>query len=188
MTDVAVVVVPGLGGSGTGHWQSLWQSVHPDWVRTAPASWDLPDPEDWDAALGDAVASTGSAPVLLAHSLGCLSALAFAARRPDAVSGVFLVAPPDPDAPSFPAEVRRFSAMTAGLRSLSLPLVAVTSSTDPYCSADRAAALCRQWGATQLDIGDAGHINVPSGHGPWPEGYALFSGYLHERGRDSTGA
>ena len=32
------------------------------------------------------------------------------------------------------------------------------------------------WAAEKLGIsGDAGHINVQSGHGPWPEGLLMFT-------------
>ena len=53
MQDASVVVVPGLGGSSPGHWQSIWQAQHPAWVRSTPASWDEPDSDDWDRAVHD---------------------------------------------------------------------------------------------------------------------------------------
>lgn len=178
MQDASVVVVPGLGGSSPGHWQSIWEAQHPSWVRSTPASWDEPDFSDWDRALGIATRAVGEPTVLVAHSLGCLTALAYAAHSPEGVRGVFLVAPPDPDAPSFPAEVRPFATSTASLDALRVPTVAVTSTTDPYCSADRTSDICRRWGARQIDIGDAGHINVLSGHGPWPEGLELLRTFI----------
>jgi len=33
--------------------------------------------------------------------------------------------------------------------------------------------LSEDWGADFIDMGEAGHINVASGYGPWPEGRAL---------------
>ena len=180
MLDAAVVVVPGLGGSSPGHWQSIWQAEHPSWVRSAPTSWDQPVFDDWDRAVGAAAATAGEPAFLVAHSLGCLTALAFAARSPDLVRGVFLVAPPDPDAPSFPSEVLRFATVTAALGPVPTPTVAVTSTTDPYCAAHRAPEICRRWGARRIDIGDAGHINVLSGHGPWPEGREMLRAFVHE--------
>ncbi|QPE05525.1 alpha/beta hydrolase [Microbacterium schleiferi] len=178
MQDASVVVVPGLGGSSPGHWQSIWEAQHPSWVRSAPASWDEPDFEAWDRAVGAAVQAAGEPVVLVAHSLGCLTALAFAAHSPERVRGVFLVAPPDPDAPSFPTEVLSFGAATATLDPPPIPTVAVTSPTDPYCPADRSPDICKRWGARQIDIGDAGHINVLSGHGPWPEGLDLLRSFI----------
>jgi hypothetical protein len=37
----------------------------------------------------------------------------------------------------------------------------------------RARWLAKRWGAEFVDMGEAGHINVASGFGPWPEGRAL---------------
>lgn len=180
MQDSSIVVVPGLGGSSADHWQSIWQEQHPAWVRSSPASWDEPDVDDWDRAVDTAVQSAGEPVVLVAHSLGCLTALAFAAHSPERVRGVFAVAPPDPDAASFPTEVSSFATATATLAPLPIPTMAVTSTTDPYCSADRSTDICRRWGARQIDIGDAGHINVLSGHGPWPEGLDLLRGFIRD--------
>lgn len=180
MQDASIVVVPGLGGSSAGHWQSIWQEQYPAWVRSAPASWDQPDFDDWDSAVGRAVHAAGGPAVLVAHSLGCLSAVAFAAHSPERVRGVFLVAPPDPDAPSFPTEALSFRAATASLGPLPIPAIAVTSTSDPYCPTDRSPDICRRWGAHQIDIGDAGHINVLSGHGPWPEGLDLLRGFFRD--------
>jgi len=97
MQGASVVVVPGLGGSSPGHWQSIWQAQHPAWVRSTPASWDEPDSDDWDRAVGTAVQEAGEPVVLVAH-----------------------------------------------------------------------------------DVGDAGHINVLSGHGPWPEGLDLLRGFIRD--------
>ena len=38
---------------------------------------------------------------------------------------------------------------------------------------DGAKALARSIGSRFINAGSAGHINVDSGHGPWPEGEAL---------------
>ncbi|WP_341579602.1 RBBP9/YdeN family alpha/beta hydrolase [Microbacterium schleiferi] len=180
MQDSSIVVVPGLGGSSADHWQSIWQAQHPAWERTTPASWDEPDIDDWDRAVGAAVQAAGEPAVLVAHSLGCLSVVAFAAHSPERIRGVFLVAPPDPDAPSFPTEAVSFRGAAASHDPLPIPMIAVTSTTDPYCSADRSPHICRRWGAHQIDVGDAGHINVLSGHGPWPEGLDLLRGFIRD--------
>lgn len=66
--DHSLVIVPGIGGSGPGHWQSHWQEIHPDAVRIAPASWDLPGLPDWIAALERAVAGAPAAPVVAVAS------------------------------------------------------------------------------------------------------------------------
>jgi predicted alpha/beta hydrolase family esterase len=51
----------------------------------------------------------------------------------------------------------------------------VASANDPYCTVERAAEFASCWGSDFHIAGDAGHINVESGHGPWPEGLLMFT-------------
>ena len=95
-----VVIVPGFGDSGAGHWQTRWQDQNQHLVRISPASWTEPDLGDWLSALERA--ADHRRPVLVAHSLGCLLSIEWARRNPQAVAGLFLVALPDPVAASFP--------------------------------------------------------------------------------------
>ena len=50
----------------------------------------------------------------------------------------------------------------------------VTSSNDPWISAERAARLAGTWDADFVNLGAAGHINAESGYGPWPGGLRLL--------------
>jgi predicted alpha/beta hydrolase family esterase len=50
--------------------------------------------------------------------------------------------------------------------------IALTSRDDPYATPEHSAALVRDWGAAQVEIGVAGHINGESGLGDWPAGRA----------------
>ena len=61
---------------------------------------------------------------------------------------------------------------------LPFPSVLVASRNDPFCTPQRAADLAEAWGSEFVDAGDAGHIDVASGHGPWPEGLMRFAGFL----------
>ncbi|TIM38270.1 MAG: serine hydrolase family protein, partial [Mesorhizobium sp.] len=96
MTDF--IIVPGIGGSGEAHWQTRWQRVNPAMRRFMPASWELPDFDDWIAALETAVSEAKTPPVLVAHSLGCLLVAHWQRISGRDVSGAFLVAVPDPAA------------------------------------------------------------------------------------------
>jgi predicted alpha/beta hydrolase family esterase len=58
------------------------------------------------------------------------------------------------------------------------PTVLVGSANDPYADAAFARELADDVGARFIDAGDAGHINVESGHGPWPEGSLAFAHFL----------
>jgi len=44
--------------------------------------------------------------------------------------------------------------------------VLVASSDDPYCTMQRASDFAEAWGSEFVSAGEAGHINVESGHGP----------------------
>ena len=98
------ILLPGIGGSGAAHWQTMWERADPSLIRFDPADWDLPDLDDWLAALDRAIDATDEPPILIAHSLACLL-VAHWAPRPGArtIRGAFLVAAPDPDGPAFPA-------------------------------------------------------------------------------------
>ncbi|MGD7253266.1 alpha/beta hydrolase, partial [Ralstonia pseudosolanacearum] len=52
---VAMLTVPGLYGSGPGHWQSRWEERFPDWRRVEQDDWSTPDLARWSARVGQAV-------------------------------------------------------------------------------------------------------------------------------------
>lgn len=59
----SVLIVPGLGGSGPGHWQSIWQARNPNYRRVEQLDWDEPDLEGWTANL-DAAVRAAAPPVV----------------------------------------------------------------------------------------------------------------------------
>ena len=54
----------------------------------------------------------------------------------------------------------------------------VGSSDDPYADLLFARNLAQDIGAQFIDAGASGHINVDSGHGPWPEGSLAFANFM----------
>jgi uncharacterized protein len=166
---VPVLIVPGFGGSGPEHWQSRWEQNEPSF------RWDRPELESWLKALSDATAAAGAPPVLVAHSLGCL-AVAHYAERGGRARAALLVAPPDPDAPSFPAAARGF----VPLPRVRLPFATrvVASQNDPYGGMPFVRRCANAWGSELVDAGRAGHINADSDLGDWPEGRALLADLL----------
>lgn len=168
------LMIPGIGGSGPDHWQSLWQAELGETAdRIAPRSWDRPDLDDW---LGEISARVGPDTILVAHSLGCLAAAQWLTGEGDlgGVVGAFLVAPPDPAGPEFPPTATAFGVPTATLR---VPSVLVGSTTDPYCTSQRTLEFGSAWGTPVVSVGDQGHINDESGHGRWPEGRGMLAGF-----------
>ena len=176
------VFLAGIGNSEPQHWQSLWfRALGGRWVEHA--DWDHPVAADWVADLDAALRDIAGPKTLVAHSLGCLLAVEWARQRGDAgrsagVIGSFLVAPPDPRGPNWPATtVTGFAAATETAKP-PLPALVVASTTDPYASlaSARAAAAC--WGAELVDVGALGHINLASGIGAWEPGRALFDDFV----------
>jgi predicted alpha/beta hydrolase family esterase len=175
------VIVPGINGSDENHWQSMWQAEWgPAASRIVPASWDEPDLDDWCQALDRAVAGATDV-VLVAHSLGCITAIEWAARARPAVRGMFLVAPPDTARADFPAEASTFVALTPV--PLEVPGLLVTSDDDPYCTTEASGQLAKDWGVDHVDVGRAGHINSASGLGRWEFGHALLTAFTAGTGR-----
>ena len=172
------IILPGSGGSDPAHWQSRWEDANPAMRRFRPSSWDLPDFTDWLAALEAAVIAAPEPPVLVAHSLSCLLIAHWQKISQRPVKAALLVGVPDPASAVFPEYGMAFAKLPEGkLRFASL---VVTSTNDPYGSAEYAEARATQWGSRLAVIGPFGHINAESGLGDWPEGFALLDGLVSE--------
>jgi hypothetical protein len=171
------VTIPGIDGSDDDHWQSIWEAEWgPQASRVSVSSWTRPELDDWCAAIDRAVSAVGSpGAVLVAHSLGCLAAARWTARRRPGIAGVFLVAPPDRAGPQFPAAAATFAAAAEG--PVDAAGLIVSSDDDPYCSGDAAGRLATAWRLPRVSAGLAGHINSGSGLGRWDTGHALLTAF-----------
>ena len=177
MRSHRVLTVPGFTGSGPDHWQSHWERQNPDYVRVEQEDWERPDRDAWVAALDRHVGSSDLPCVLLAHSLGCITAAHWAVTRgPRSVVAAFLVAPADADDPAQPYSRSGFAPVP--LTPLPFPALVVASRNDPIITPDRARHFAAGWGAALHDAGDAGHLATKDGYGPWPEGRRLLSEFL----------
>jgi predicted alpha/beta hydrolase family esterase len=174
--------IPGWQNSPAEHWQSLWERSSDGQIRrVVQRDWEQAERGEWVRGIEEAVAWTATPVVLIAHSLGVLAVAHWAAASVNAgrVAGAFLVTPPDLD-----CEQRRPQSLVsfAPVPSTRLPFPAlvVGSETDPYATPERVARMAWDWGARHVNAGASGHINVTSGHGPWPEGERLFAAFLQE--------
>mgnify|MGYP005988536317 CR=1 FL=1 len=174
MSDI--IVLPGIGGSGPDHWQSLWQAEDPSMSRFQPSDWNRPDLADWLAALRRAIAEAPRPPVLLAHSLACLLVPHWAAAGGAGIAGALLVAPPDPVSPPFPDEAAGFAPVP--LQTLPFPTRVAISANDPFGSPDYGRNFAFSLGAELVEVGPLGHVNAASGVGRWPQGRTLLSDFL----------
>lgn len=176
--EIPVLVLPGFGNSGPGHWQTLWEERHPAWRRVDLGQWDAPRCEDWVRKLEAAVQRCVAPPVLVAHSLACLLVAHWAGQSSVLIKGAFLVAVPEPASPSFPATAQGFSPVP--MRRLSFPGMVIASRNDSFGSFEHAQRCATAWGSRIVDVGEAGHINADSGIGDWPAGHALYLKFAQE--------
>ena len=177
MSDTAdVLILPGLGDSGPDHWQSAWERRDPACRRVRQDDWDAPRCADWVARLDAAVAAAPTPVVLAGHSTACALvahwAAGAAAGRRAMVRGALLVAPSDPTHAHFPAGPTGFAPVP--LARLPFASIVVASSDDHYIAVAQARAYADAWASRWVLLAGAGHINVASGFGPWPDGYALL--------------
>ncbi|MET3924950.1 alpha/beta hydrolase [Devosia sp. 2618] len=174
LSECDILILPGLGGSGPGHWQLRWAERMSSAAIVEQADWFEPDLDDWVATIDQATRLTTRPVVLVAHSLACMAVAHAAPRLPDNVRGAFLVAPPDVELSSFvPPEVEPFRPIPRD--PLPFPSMLVASNNDPLCTIDRAVEFATCWGSDFHQAGEAGHIDIDSGHGPWPEGLLMFT-------------
>lgn len=175
-TTPLVLTVPGLGGSGQGHWQSIWEATRGDCERVDLGMWSTPRRNPWVTKLDHAI-KTAPAPVILcAHSLGCLAVGWWAALEGQPygwpVAGALLVAPPDCDRDDAGRGLGGFSPTPK--TGLPFPSIVVASRDDPWASIDRAHSMAKFWGSHFVDVGELGHLNAESGLGAWLFGQRLL--------------
>lgn len=174
LAEADILVLPGLGNSGPGHWQRRWGERFSTARFVEQADWDRPRLEDWVATTERAIMMATRPVVLVAHSLGVATVAHTAGRLKDTkVRGAFLVTPPDLERDDMPPEVAGFRDVPRD--PLPFPSMLVVSADDPYCSLERAVDMGTAWGSDLHIAGNAGHINLASGHGPWPEGLLMFT-------------
>lgn len=162
-----LLIVPGLYGSCARHWQTWLEYRLPAARRVLQANWERADIVQRADMLEKTVARQSARVVLAAHSFGCLASAAAAPRIAERIAGALLVAPCDPQ--RFGIEERLMSG------SPPFPSLLVASRNDPWMSFPRAESWAERWGSRLVDAGYKGHINVASGHGPWPEVLPLIA-------------
>lgn len=164
-----VVIVPGWRDSGPGHWQTLWANALPGAVRVVQDNWDAPLRQAWVERLCDTIEAIDGPVVLVAHSLGCITVAHLPERVHARIQAALLVAPANPERRAVLCDFA-----PVPYQPLPYPSIVVASNNDPFCPVRLAGGYARAWGSEFIRLNDAGHINVDSGHGPWPLGWSLL--------------
>lgn len=175
-----VLIVPGYRGSGAGHWQTWLECVLPEARRVRGIDWEAPLLARWAGEVRREIDAAPGAVWIVAHSFGCLASVVAAADRPHKVAGLLLVAPADPerfDLLGLRQDQQAGANVAAHLpaTTFTCPSILVASRSDPWLSFDAAMLWAERWGSHFVDIGNAGHINVESGHGAWPQALTLLA-------------
>ena len=166
-------IVPGLGNSGPDHWQTFFEHSANNFQRIVQADWDAPNRNDWIETLEKAISGYDPRTVILiGHSLGCATIAHWATKYQKPIKGALLVAPSDPESSHYTFPAKGFAPVPD--QKLNFKTIVVASSDDPWVSLERAEYFAGNWGREFINIGNAGHINVASGHTKWDEGLKIL--------------
>jgi len=184
MTSKNTLIIPGYLGSGDAHWQTWLEQQIPS-AQRVEQNWDRPVLTEWAYNINAALNTLEYPAWLVAHSFGCLASILAANENPEKVLGLMLVAPADPERFDG-AGVKSWRGYGASesiranisTKPLPVPSLLIASDNDPWMQASKAQLWGDCWGSQTLTLKAAGHINVDSGFGPWPDGLKLFR-HLH---------
>ncbi|WP_437883840.1 RBBP9/YdeN family alpha/beta hydrolase [Pseudomonas sp. LRF_L74] len=176
MTDVRVLLLPGRGNSGDGHWQTHWEKRNPSYRRVLQQEWQNPDRDDWVAALQATISEDDTPVVLVAHSLSVSLVVHWASLHQGPVKGALLVAPSDVEAPDYPEGTRGFAPIPQ--QALPFETIVVASTDDPKVTLPRARQFAEAWGARLEIAGAHGHLGAASNLGDWDFGSNLLDGLI----------
>ena len=162
------LIVPGLDGSPAPHWQHWWAATDPAALMADLSDPGHPAPAVWEIELASMILQHPDS-ILVGHSLGAVLVARLLATWPNLrVRAALRVAPAETAGND---RIGQFGAIPE--LALDVPTTVVASRNDPWMSFGRALHLSRAWGSDLVDLGQAGHINVASGFGPWARGKAL---------------
>ncbi len=162
-------IIPGLGNSGEAHWQTYFEKSGSNFIRINQSDWDAPHCDAWTAEIEKALMEFDlSTVVLIGHSLGCVTIAQWAKKYKKNVKGALLVGPSDLETAQYNFPIKGFTPIP--LDRIAFKTIMVASTNDPWVSFERAQFFAEKWGSDLINIGDAGHINVASGFGEWPQG------------------
>jgi len=170
------LILPGIDNSDSGHWQSIWQSADPDFVRVEQRDWEYPVCAEWVGSLEQALINESESVVLVAHSLGCLLVAHWAAQSTRKIRGALLVAPPSPETAPAAAIFEKVATgfLPVPIIPFNFPSIVVASSNDTYSDLYSTKLYAEAWGSGFINMGPIGHINTSSRLGAWKEGYSLY--------------
>ncbi|WP_114009287.1 RBBP9/YdeN family alpha/beta hydrolase [Cohaesibacter intestini] len=178
ISQTDILLIPGYGDTLPGHWLMRWRDKMPTAREVKQDDVHNPSKDAWMTNLLAEIEASTRPVVLVAHSLGCILVAHGAESLKGKIAGAYLVAPSDWDREGLIDGFDGGDFVPIPKNTLPFPAHVVGSRNDPYCDHQRSQEMAKDWGAHFQDAGDAGHITLESGHGPWPEGMMSFAGFL----------
>lgn len=177
--DVTVLFVPGLRDHVEDHWQTHAAKSIPGSVTVEPLTTSRLSRAARVAALDAALNAIKGDVVIAAHSAGCLMVAHWALSPSRSIRGALLATPADVENPlpaGYPTltELQDNGWCPIPQHRLPFPTLVVASRNDPLAAFDRVEGFARSWGAALFDAGEVGHLNPPTGYGPWSDAVALI--------------
>ncbi|MBO0344931.1 alpha/beta hydrolase [Roseibium sp. CAU 1637] len=183
ISEADILLIPGYGDTPKDHWMRRWQGKMATAQVVEQKSWFKPVLKLWQDTLLAKVEQTERPVVLVGHSLGChLIAHASLHWPKDKVVGAYLVCPPNLERTTNHPAFDVSSFLPIPHHPIKARTHVVASQNDPYGDFKLSEEFARKWGATFQDAGQAGHVNMESGHGPWPEGLLSFAHFMKRLG------
>jgi len=180
MSEVTVLIVPGLRDHVAGHWQTLLAARLPRVRTVEPMGRHELDCARRVAAIEREANAIKGPLLLVAHSGGVIMVAHWAKQTQRAVRGALLATPPDFERP-MPGGYPTINALRVGgwlpVPRSRLPFrsIVAASRNDPLGSFDRVAGMAGDWGSSLVDLGEVGHLNPACGYGDWPGADSLIA-------------
>ena len=185
MKHLHTVIVPGVGGSEKNHWQSWLECSLEYSSRVIQDDWNHPVLNQWVDRLYNHIEKLKQPVQIVAHSFGCLTTIAALNQYPILrhwIDSIILVAPANPS---------RFSSEGFGTTTdnyaelfkqftINIPTLMIVSENDPWLTYQDAIRYATHWNIPFVNQGKAGHINVASGYGQWPQIFEYMKN-VHEQ-------
>ena len=191
-----VVIVPGLRDHVEQHWQTLLEAhlraQNQRVIAVPPMGRAELDCASRIEAIEKAV-EAADAPIIVAHSAGCIMVAHWARRHPRAIRGALLAAPPDFETP-MPEGYPDLDALGANgwlpvpREPLPFASIVVASRNDPLARYQCVVEIAREWRSELVDFGNVGHLNPASGFGEWPAAAGLIESLAQRGAAGATAA
>ncbi|CAH1563528.1 RBBP9/YdeN family alpha/beta hydrolase [Vibrio owensii] len=179
-----ILIIPGYKDSPKGHWQTWIEKQYPNAERLKTIDYHQPVLFNWSAHISEYLAKQAHPVTIVAHSFSCLAAVIAIKQHRPLVNAALLVAPASPirftkdgHTKKFPTSPTISSALPD--EPLGITGLIVASQNDPWMDYEDACELSLKWGMPFHNVGDAGHINIESGHGPYPKVKMLLDSLIY---------